>query len=247
MVAQSDSLVDVPEGASITLADTVDFDGVTLTKTGGGLLRVSEGSSSGSGTVQLNEGTLDWRGDLRGDLSAAGGTITPAGAIRGRLDVRGSFTLGEGASLELDIRGLSSSSNDLVTVDSQADLGGTLEIDFHDGFRPAPGSQLLVMLAAIGIVALTLTAALGLKKMANYLKQKKRDKKRKSFLEHMSLEGGWQAPSRGKLHCWPACKSLDDIALEKLHHMEWCNHCQKTLQNNYYSYQEAKKERRKPG
>ncbi len=147
VVARSDTLVDVPEGASITLANTVDFDGVTLTKTGGGLLRVPAGSSSGSGTVQLNEGTLDWRGDLRGDLSAAGGTITPAGASRGRLDVRGSFALGEGASLELDIRGLSSSSNDLVTVDSQADLAGTLEIDLHDGFRPAPGSQLLVMLA----------------------------------------------------------------------------------------------------
>ena len=107
--------------------------------------------------------------------------------------------------------------------------------------------KMLMLLAAIGIVTITVMVMIFIKKILNYLKQKNRANKRKSFLEHMNLEGGWQAPSRGKLHCWPACKSLDEICLEKLHHLEWCSHCQKTLQNNYYSYVEAERERRKLG
>ena len=61
--------------------------------------------------------------------------------------------------------------------------------------------EVRLMCAAIGIVTITVLTMLGLREIWDYLKQRSRDSRRKSFLEHMNLEGGWQAPSRGKLHC----------------------------------------------
>jgi hypothetical protein len=146
VVAHANTVINVAAGASLTLGGTVDFDGVKLSKLGSGAVYVQQAAGFGSGTVELHDGTLTWEGDLNGDLLADTGVIAP-GIHMGHLDVKGDFTLGAAATLELDIAGPSSSSNDLLTVDDAAELSGTLAVDLHDGFRPDPGDRILVMIA----------------------------------------------------------------------------------------------------
>ena len=119
VVAHANTVINVAAGASLTLGGTVDFDGVKLSKLGSGAVYVQQAAGFGSGTVELHDGTLTWEGDLNGDLLADTGVIAP-GIHMGHLDVKGDFTLGAAATLELDIAGPSSSSNDLLTVDDAA-------------------------------------------------------------------------------------------------------------------------------
>ncbi|MCH2117922.1 MAG: hypothetical protein MK161_09525 [Pirellulales bacterium] len=136
--------VDIAQGASLSLDDTFDFHGVTVTKQGEGRLHINSSTNSGSGTLEVIEGELGGSGDINGDLVASGGIVAPGQSV-GMLDVRGDFTLGVAATLQIELDG--PSSNDLLLVNDDADLSGLLDVVLAGGYQPAQGAQFLVMIA----------------------------------------------------------------------------------------------------
>ena len=135
---------DIAQGAILSLDDTFDFNGVTVTKEGEGALHINSSTNSGSGTLEVIEGELGGSGDVNGDVVASGGVIAPGQSV-GTLDVRGDFTLGAAATLQIELDGPSSS--DLLLVNDDADLAGLLEVVLAGGYQPAEGAQFLVMIA----------------------------------------------------------------------------------------------------
>jgi hypothetical protein len=142
--ADVNTKVDIAQGAILSLVDTFDFNGVTVTKEGEGALHINSRTNSGSGTLEVIEGELGGSGDVNGDVVASGGVIAPGQSI-GTLDVRGDFTLGAAATLQIELDG--PSSNDLLLVNDDADLAGLLEVVLASGYQPAEGAQFLVMIA----------------------------------------------------------------------------------------------------
>ncbi len=86
--------VDVNAGNTFTVATLANISGSgTFTKTGGGTMEVTGNSSGLSGTVNVNQGTLDVQGSLGGSVSvASGATLTGAGTV-------GTLTVGSGSVL----------------------------------------------------------------------------------------------------------------------------------------------------
>jgi hypothetical protein len=142
--ADVNTTVDIAQGASLSLDDTFDFHGVTVTKQGEGRLHINSSTNSGSGTLEVIEGELGGSGDINGDLVASGGIVAPGQSV-GMLDVRGDFTLGVAATLQIELDG--PSSNDLLLVNDDADLSGLLDVVLTGGYQPAQGAQFLVMIA----------------------------------------------------------------------------------------------------
>jgi hypothetical protein len=142
--SNANTTVDIAQGAILSFDDTFDFDGVTVHKKGEGTLYLNSNTNSGSGRLEVTEGMLGGSGDVNGDLVAFGGVVVPGQSI-GTLDVRGDFTLGAAATLQIELDG--SSSSDLLLVGDDADLAGLLDVVLTGGYRPAEGTQFLVMIA----------------------------------------------------------------------------------------------------
>ncbi len=142
--SHANTTVDIAQGAILSFDDTFDFDGVTVHKKGEGALYLNSNTNSGSGRLEVTEGMLGGSGDVNGDLVTLGGVVAPGQSI-GTLDVRGDFTLGAAATLQIELDG--SSSSDLLLVGDDADLAGLLDVVLTGGYRPAEGTQFLVMIA----------------------------------------------------------------------------------------------------
>lgn len=157
LVANAKTTVSVAGGASISLSGTFDFDNVTVVKQGEGILYLDGSTNSGSGTLEVNGGTLAGNGDVNGDLLVSSGIVAPGHGV-GTLDVRGDFTLESQATLQIDIEG--PFLKDTLTVLGDADLAGSLEVVLGGGYQPALGAQFLVMIASsVTDNGLTLTGA----------------------------------------------------------------------------------------
>ena len=123
-----------------------------LTKTGGGTLTLS-GNSSNTGRTNLAAGGLVLTGTLGGGLDVAAGTsfsgtgrvngaVTSRGKIEpgvngvGRLSA-GSLALAGTSAITAQVRGVGSN-YDQIAVGGTASLGGSLAINWENGFRPQP-------------------------------------------------------------------------------------------------------------
>ncbi|MBF0309022.1 MAG: LEPR-XLL domain-containing protein, partial [Magnetococcales bacterium] len=110
-----------------------------------GTLQEVDGASTEALTIASRE-TLLGNGSLSGALINAG-TVAP-GHSPGLLNV-GSYTQGAAATLRLEIGGSHAATAldgyDQLAVAGGADLGGGLEIDFIDDFRPTTGQVFDVM------------------------------------------------------------------------------------------------------
>ena len=157
--AELDTSISIDAGAVLTLASPFELAGVTVTKAGDGRLVVNgaAGAGSGSGTLEVTGGVLTGQGTITGNVTATAGIVAPGDDV-GQLDITGNFSLTANATLQLDIIGPPSSTNDLLDVDGSATLGGSLEVVLGGGYEPAPGSQYLVFNSASLVdTGLTLT------------------------------------------------------------------------------------------
>jgi cytoskeletal protein CcmA (bactofilin family) len=142
--ANVNATFDIAAGASLSLDDTFGFDAVTVTKLGTGTLTINSDTVSGSGTLQLVDGTLAGTGHVNGDLVVTGGVLAPGQSV-GRLDVTGDLTMDLNSTLQIEIASLSS--KDLLSVDGNVILSGTLDIELVGGYQPNGGDQFLIMIA----------------------------------------------------------------------------------------------------
>ncbi|TWT97554.1 hypothetical protein Pla108_17060 [Botrimarina colliarenosi] len=105
----------------------------------GGVLQAPE-LSKGPGGVFLLEGGELQVGEVGFDLLNEGGVIAPGAGI-GETHVSGDLTLSTGV---VRIEVASPTEADLLSVDGVAVLGGTLEVQFVDGFAPTAGEWRII-------------------------------------------------------------------------------------------------------
>ena len=148
------------DGGSLVLqsgsAHNLDNDGNTVTvgPTGqlgypgrtGGVIDVNDyvqtaGTTMVEGTLEAQEFDLEGGalegvgGTIEANLVNSGGIINPGDP--GPMDIMGDFTQTAGGTTILDID--SASLFDTLDITGSADLGGTLELNFQDGFVPVDG------------------------------------------------------------------------------------------------------------
>jgi len=96
-------------------------------------------------------GSIFGTGTLIGEVVVeSGGTISP-GLSPGVLDITGSMALSQGSSLFMEIGGTTPGTFDQLLVTGNASLGGSLVLDFINGYTPMPGT-LFELLSASGAV-----------------------------------------------------------------------------------------------
>lgn len=130
----------------------IEDDG-TLTMAGGSqwILSAGEVALLGNGSrlsgvpLQLLGGDLSGIGVVATDVFARLGTVSP-GLSAGLLSV-GTFTAGQDATLHVELGGAGDGEYDVLRVADSALVGGTLQIDLIDGFTPAAGDVLSVVVA----------------------------------------------------------------------------------------------------
>jgi len=90
--------------------------------------------------THIEGGTLGGAGTINGPVKVGGGTII-AGApgVPGTLTINGDFMQDAGGTMIIDITGADSFG--VIDVTGMASLGGTLDIDFLNGFKPTPGEM----------------------------------------------------------------------------------------------------------
>jgi len=144
--ALADTTIDINSGSSLELNGVFGFDGVTVTKQGGGTLLVDGGSDPGSGSLNLVSGTLGGDGALNGNLISISGAVAPGHGV-GQLNVKGDFTLGSSAALQIDIAGAPTSHYDALLVNGNAQLDGMLEVTLNNDYHPEVGRRFLLLTA----------------------------------------------------------------------------------------------------
>ena len=136
--------VDVTGGASLAFNNSLDLNGNVLTKTGPGTLSINNVLTIGTGSIDLQEGTISGHGTVGGDVTNDGGTVSP-GNSPGVMAIGGDYQQGPLASLLLEIGGSEAGSeHDVFQVDGTAYLDGALEVVLVDGFIPEQGDQFVL-------------------------------------------------------------------------------------------------------
>ncbi len=115
------------------------------TNVNGGTLLVN--GSLGNTAVSVHSGgTLGGSGSIAGNVSVnAGGELAP-GASAGTLSL-GSLSLNANSTTTIEIAGTAANQHDRVAVAGDANLGGTLALEFIDGFVPAAGDAFTILTA----------------------------------------------------------------------------------------------------
>src|SRR5271157_4135676 len=135
---------------TITVGGNLDNSG-SLTLSTSQTINVSGNFDQTAGSTQVNGtlsavlthimgGTLGGAGTINGPVKVGGGTII-AGApgVPGTLTIIGKFVQDAGGTMIIDITGANSFG--AIDVTGMASLGGTLDINFLDGFTPQPGED----------------------------------------------------------------------------------------------------------
>jgi len=78
-----DAVVDVATGATLEFVNDLILNGHTLTKTGEGMLIISNTLNTGGGSVIGLEGVISGSGAIGGDLVNSGGTLSPGDVLGG--------------------------------------------------------------------------------------------------------------------------------------------------------------------
>ena len=138
------TLVDVDALSSLFL-NTVDLRGQTLTKVGPGTLNFNGQGSTNSygGEVHLVEGVLGGTGKIQGFLTQSGGILSPGNSVS-TLTVDDYEVQDSSSTLLIEVEGNAGAGvtggHDQLIVTGNAALGGTLEVEFDEGFTPSFGS-----------------------------------------------------------------------------------------------------------
>ena len=98
------------------------------------------------GTVTLDGGILGGSGQVNAHVNNVAGTASP-GSSPGTLTVNGNYTQGIDASFAVEISGTRPGQFDVLAINGNATLAGTLEITFIDAFDPLVGQMFTVLTA----------------------------------------------------------------------------------------------------
>jgi hypothetical protein len=121
-------------------------DGLLVWSTGAVQL---EGGSISLGIDGISlSGELSGRGVVSGQVNSIGGTTVPGGSI-GRLEVEGNFIQDNASMLAVELGGTEPGTGyDQLTVNSNADLAGTLQVELVPEFTPVIGDAFDIVTAA---------------------------------------------------------------------------------------------------
>jgi T5SS/PEP-CTERM-associated repeat protein len=135
------ALVEVAEDTTIYASSQINLDG--------GTLATNAIKFQGSDAVfNWTSGTLHV-GTYNGDLTNSAGILAP-GRSPGATAVTGSYSQLSGGTLQIEIGGTTSATQyDLLSVESNATLGGTLQLSLINSFLPAQ-SDVFTILSASG-------------------------------------------------------------------------------------------------
>ena len=141
--------IDAAAGSSITFENVFNLNGNTATKTGGGTMVLNNNASTGTGSLEVQGGTLAGAGKLSGDLTVLTGATTAPGTSTGMLKVGGNYTQNAGATLAVEIGGTLPEENfDVLEITGMASLGGTLDVALIDSYTPAINEQFTILSAS---------------------------------------------------------------------------------------------------
>jgi hypothetical protein len=141
--------IDAAAGSSITFENVFNLNGNTATKTGGGTMVLNNNASTGTGSLEVQGGTLAGAGKLSGDLTVLTGATTGPGTSTGMLKVGGNYTQNAGATLAVEIGGTLPEQNfDVLEITGMASLGGTLDVALIDSYTPAINEQFTILSAS---------------------------------------------------------------------------------------------------
>ena len=144
--ATGDTTFNIGANSRLTLAESLDFDGATVTKQGDGRLQF-DATATGSGQLDVMAGTVGGDGVIGGSLHVTAGAVAP-GSGTGDLEVRGTFTMEAAATLEIEIASNLSTNYDRLNVTGEATLDGTLSVELLEGYQPPAGTNFLVFTAS---------------------------------------------------------------------------------------------------
>src|SRR5271157_3102115 len=141
-------------GGSLSVASFTNTGGNVFVGLGESVNVTSNYTQSGAGAVLkvngsltaitafINGGTVFGTGNIQANVMNNGGTVNVSDpGTPSRLTITGNYTQGPGGTLIIDITGANAGEFSVLDVTGMASLGGTLDIDFLNGFTPAPGEM----------------------------------------------------------------------------------------------------------
>jgi hypothetical protein len=138
-------LLSAAAGSSLTIA------GASVIQDAADALTRVDGTLTVSSPFQLAAGMLKGNGAFVGQLDQTGGTIAP-GASVGQLTIQGSLTLGDNASLQIEINGTTPGTlHDALVIAGNAALNGNLVLSF--GYTPKLGDSFVVLTTQGGVLS----------------------------------------------------------------------------------------------
>jgi hypothetical protein len=166
LVALEDSLMAITEAGTLRILDgrafnaanaltnsgdvVVDGAGSAINTNGdyvqaAGTTRVNGSLSSATGLVDIQAGLLAGTGTIDANVSSLG-QVAPGDDGTGTLTISGDYLQDSTATLSIEIGG-PTFGNDLLSVDGDATLGGTLDVSLFGGFEPTLGQSFDILLA----------------------------------------------------------------------------------------------------
>jgi 6-phosphogluconolactonase (cycloisomerase 2 family) len=123
---------------SVPAKRTLDLS--SLTQTGGATSVAKGGTLAASGTLTISGGTIGGSGTISGPANNTGGTIEAGnGNVTGKLALNSAETQGASSAMTAVISGTTAGKQyDQINDTSSETLGGTLNLQFGNGFTPAP-------------------------------------------------------------------------------------------------------------
>ena len=109
------------------------------------------------GPITLNGGAFNFLGGtlhvetFDGNLVNDGGALAPGHSV-GTTDVSGNYTQRPAAALEIEIAGVFPGDWDVLTVEGNASLDGTIEVALLDDFEPVLGNSFTIVTTNVGNV-----------------------------------------------------------------------------------------------
>ncbi len=129
-------------GGLLDIAAPTSHSGGFLDATGGNIL---VGAQLNTGTLMNHGGQITGAGPIFGEVINASGILNPAVGI-GSMTITGDYTQGAGATLAIEAQGVAGSQHDVLIVEHNVDLGGTLRIVPESVyFTPNEGDALKVI------------------------------------------------------------------------------------------------------
>ena len=131
---------------TLTLPGTNTYTGAT-TVNGGSL--IVDGSIASANTVVNPGGLLGGNGIIGGNLVSSG--VVSPGSSPGTLTVNGNYTQNANGTLRIEVAGLAPSQHDVLVVNGQASIAGTVQLVRVGAFNLSVGDQITFLTASGGV------------------------------------------------------------------------------------------------